>query len=61
MRRYLPGGKDQWTFQFGTPESERAFSLSTQQAGMYVAGWIHGAFPGQTYRGDRDVFVVKVL
>jgi len=61
VRRYLPGGKDQWTFQFGTPQSERAFSLSAQAAGMYVAGWIHGAWPGETYRGDRDVFVVKVL
>lgn len=27
----------------------------------YVAGWIHGAFPGETYRGDRDVFVAKVI
>ena len=61
VRRHLPGGKDQWTFQFGTPQSERAFSLSAQAAGMYVAGWIHGAWPGETYRGDRDVFVVKVL
>ena len=61
LRRYRSSGKDEWTHQLGTLESERAFTLSAGTTGLYVAGWIHGAFPGEIYQGDRDVFVVKVL
>ncbi len=61
VRRHRVGGKDEWTHQFGTSENERAFTLSANSTALYIAGWIHGAFPGQIYQGDRDVFVAKVL
>jgi len=61
VRRHHLGGKDEWTHGFGTSENEQAFTIAVDSTGMYVAGWIHGAFPGQTFQGDRDVFVVKIL
>lgn len=61
IRRYRASGKDEWTHQFGTPESERVFSLSWAAGALYLAGWIHGAFPGETFYGDRDAFVAKIL
>jgi hypothetical protein len=61
VRRYRSSGKDEWTHQFGTPESERVFALSWAAGALHLAGWIHGAFPGETFHGDRDAFVVKLL
>jgi uncharacterized protein (TIGR03437 family) len=62
VRKYDPNGNVLWTRQFGGPEDDQATSAAVDATGLYVAGWVSGALPGQTSAGgagDVDAFVRK--
>jgi len=49
-----------WTRQFGTNSNDDARAVATDAArNAYVAGCSDGALPGQTHKGELDVFVRK--
>jgi hypothetical protein len=60
VRRYLPNGTQIWTRQLGTTDYDRVYGLAFDADGLYLAGTTHGIFDGQTYAGDRDVFVLRL-
>jgi hypothetical protein len=45
---------------FGTAGNDRAASVSADPSGVYVAGHVGGALPGQTFAGTEDAFVRKL-
>ena len=60
VRKYDATGTEVWTRQFGTSGVfERAFGISVDVSGIYVAGDIGGTLPGQTSAGFSDAFVRK--
>jgi hypothetical protein len=62
VRKYSTAGKHLWTRQFGTTGHDYGFSVTVNPSGVYVAGTVEGALPGQTHAGGedpRDVFVRK--
>ena len=63
VRKYAADGTEAWTKQFGA-EGPNANSTAAGVAvdssgGVYVAGWVFGALPGQTVGGQDDAFVRK--
>jgi hypothetical protein len=59
VRKYTADGVVAWTRQFGTSGSEQANSVSVDASGVYVAGSVSGAFPGQINSGGQDAFIRK--
>ena len=59
IRKYDIGGVEQWTRQFGTANGDTALGVTTDDLGIYVAGYTYGAFPGEVNSGDTDVFVTR--
>jgi hypothetical protein len=58
LRKYDDAGVEQWTQQFGSGGADVAHSAIVDgNGGVYVAGYTHGAFPGQTNLGAYDIFV----
>jgi hypothetical protein len=60
VRRFLPNGTQIWTRQLGTDDYDRVYGLAFDADGLYLAGTTHGVFEGETYAGDRDVFVLRL-
>lgn len=60
VRAYDTDGNEIWTRQFGTPGDDGMYGVSLDESGVYVAGWVYGALPGQTWMGDYDSFVAKL-
>jgi hypothetical protein len=59
---YDRGGAQLWVRQFGSPESEDVRGVAVDDGGnVYVAGHTSGAFPGQTFLGGADAFLVRLL
>jgi beta-propeller repeat-containing protein len=59
-RKYDPAGDEVSTLQFGSPETDFAFSLAMEPSGNpRVVGSTRGALRGQTSAGDRDAFVIS--
>jgi hypothetical protein len=59
-RRYLRNGAPVWTQQLGTSDYDRAYGAALDSNSLYMTGTTHGTFEGQTYAGDRDVFLVRL-
>lgn len=59
-RKYDPAGQELWVHQFGTDDTDLAFSVSVDPAGHpHVAGSTNGTLPGQASHGERDAYVLK--
>jgi hypothetical protein len=62
VRKYDISGKELWTRQFGTPETDEGYGASADGNTVYVAGYTWGALPGQTKAsapGEDEAFVRK--
>ena len=59
VRKYNNNGNELWTRQFGTGGGDEGFGIAVDASGVYIAGHVEGALPGQTHAGGRDVFVRK--
>ncbi len=56
VRKYLAGGSEDWTDQFGTSADDLAFGIDvTNTRGPYVVGSTHGALSGPSFGGE-DAF-----
>ncbi len=62
VRKYDSAGIEVWTQQFGTAELDNASSVSVDSSsgGVYVAGQVRAALPGQTHLGGSDAFVMRL-
>ncbi len=59
LRKYDRGGNELWTRQFGSPGQDCARGVSSDGAGVYVAGATWDALPGQVSAGAEDGFLRK--
>jgi len=59
VRKYDTEGNEIWTQQFGTGSYAYAYDIIADSSGVYVAGYIVGALPGQTQVSTIDAFVRK--
>ncbi|MBI2688114.1 MAG: SBBP repeat-containing protein [Acidobacteria bacterium] len=60
VRKYDPNGNVLWTRQFGGPTDDQGSAAAVDATGLYVAGWVTGALPGQSFTGSgNDAFVRK--
>jgi hypothetical protein len=57
VRKYSEDGDEIWTRQFGTSGSDFADGIAVGRGGLFVAGSVHGALPGQVHGGSFDAFV----
>jgi hypothetical protein len=59
-RKYDPAGTELWATQFGSDDTDLAFSVAVDQPGhAYVAGSTRGSLPGQASYGDRDAYLMR--
>ena len=60
LRKYDPDGNEVWTRQFGTPGNDNVLGgVAVDASAVYVAGYVEGALPGQTFLGGIDGFLRK--
>lgn len=59
IQAYTPNGKHLWSAQFGTSARDVVNGVAADATGVYAAGLTEGAFPGQSFGGTSDAFVVK--
>lgn len=61
VRKYASSGAELWTRQFGTDgiPADQALGITVDASGVYVAGTVAAALPGQTSAGNVDAFVRK--
>ncbi|MFC1509700.1 SBBP repeat-containing protein [Candidatus Omnitrophota bacterium] len=59
IRKYDTDGTELWTRQFGSSEWDIVRAVTIDPSGIYVTGLTNGAFPGQTFFGEYDVFIRK--
>jgi len=59
LRKYDLDGNEAWSRQFGTSQSDTANGVAADASGVYVAGGVKGALPGQAHAGGLDAFVRK--
>jgi len=60
LRKYRPDGKASWTRQFGSSKGDGPYGIATDNAGrIIITGHTYGTFPGQSNKGDSDIFVRK--
>jgi PKD repeat protein len=59
VRKYNGDGSENWTHQFGTTVEDFAMGVAVDSTGIYVAGYVDSALPGQTSVGGRDAFIRK--
>lgn len=62
IRQYRDDGTVLWTLQFGTSGDDRAIPVTVGETDdVYLGGRTSGAFPGFTYAGNTDGFLMKVV
>ena len=61
VRKYDFDGTVGWTEQFGSQGGDFPVAISVGPARAYVVGNTDGAFPGQAYEGDQDMFLGRVV
>jgi uncharacterized protein (TIGR03437 family) len=60
VRKYDINGNEVWAFQFGSYSAfDTVAGVAADASGVYAAGSTSG-FPGESYAGDSDAFVVKI-
>jgi hypothetical protein len=60
VRKLDLDGSEQWTRQFGTAEDDTGADVAVDSTdNLYISGYTHGAFPGQTHYGEYDAFLIK--
>jgi uncharacterized protein (TIGR03437 family) len=59
VRKFDSSGNELWNRQFGTSAVDRATAVTTDDSGLYVAGYTQGSLPGQVSTGGNDAFVRK--
>ncbi len=59
LRIYSPGGDLVWTYQFGTPGNDGAYTVAVLGRNVYVAGYAQGALPSQAGLGSYDAFLIR--
>ncbi len=60
LTKYTADGIQQWTKQWGTSSSEKSFSVAVDSNdNIYVTGYTHGDFDGNTNAGFSDIFLTK--
>lgn len=59
VRKYDQDGNELWIRQFGSSSTDLPTGIASDPTGVYVAGWTHGALPGQMQIGFQDGFVRK--
>ena len=60
VRKYDGAGTEIWTVQMGTAGDDGAAAIAVHGSGaLYVAGFVEGPLPGQTWNGSRDAFVAR--
>ena len=60
FRKYNANGTEQLTEQFGSGGADVPLGVALDANGAYVAGHTNGRFPGQTFLGSSDGFVLAV-
>jgi len=62
LRKYDAAGDELWTCQFGSPDDDYGPRVAVGPDGSpYLCGQTRGELPGQTYLGDQDAFLLKLL
>ncbi len=62
VTRLNQSGKRLWTLQWGTTSYDSAASVATDRSGnIYVTGYSRGDLDGNTNKGDKDIFLTKIL
>jgi hypothetical protein len=59
VRKYDLDGNEVWSRQFGASRSDTAGGVAADAGGIYVAGSVKSALPGQAHAGGLDAFVRK--
>lgn len=59
VKKYDADGKNIWTRQFGTADTDYVEAVAADSYGIYVLGVTHGTFPGHISAGGSDVFIRK--
>jgi hypothetical protein len=57
VRKYDYDGNEVWTRQFGTAGYDQAEGIDAGRGGLFIAGFVEGALPGQVHGGSFDAFV----
>jgi len=60
LLKYDFNGQPVWTRQFGTTGYDDALGLAVSAQGVYFAGNMRGALPGQKGNGSFNAFVVRL-
>ncbi len=60
LTKWNADGTKAWTKQGGTSEEEKGYSVAVDGEGnIFVTGYTHGSFDGNTSAGNYDIFLVK--
>jgi hypothetical protein len=57
LQKYNQKGDLLWTTEFGTPGTDRCYSIVVNTKGVFIAGRTDNVFPGQVSQGGLDAFV----
>ena len=59
VRKYDLNGTELWTRAFDVSGAGGILGMAADATGVYLAGYVNGALPGQAHKGSLDVFVRK--
>lgn len=59
LAKFNFAGNQLWVVQFGTTEDDFPSNVVADATGVYVVGDTSGTFPGETPRGENDVFLTR--
>ncbi|MDD5259661.1 MAG: SBBP repeat-containing protein [bacterium] len=61
VAKYDADGRELWTRQLGSAESDQGAALACDRVGnIYVTGHTYGSFEGKTNAGGADIFLIKL-
>ena len=61
LRGYDLDGSELFTVQFGTEAAESTYAIAAGTDDVIVAGFTKGEFPGNSYVGGQDAYVVHLI
>jgi hypothetical protein len=59
-QKWDQGGNLIWTYEFGTPGTDRCYGITANKEGVFIAGRTDNVFPGQVSQGGLDAFVTRL-